>query len=148
MAADNKFQKRSHSGRKENIRNERQTTETEEPKLVFKFKDFDDTQKIGQSFEDWQKNEILSILMKRFQQLSQKTLKEAKTDGSVKFYDKFPSVSEFMYPKHIAPDVRWGVIKQITGQKARVVGYIIDNVFYIVFLDMDHKFWPTKKKRT
>lgn len=36
----------------------------------------------------------------------------------------------------------------IKGQKPRVAGHIIDNVFYVVFLDKDHKFFPAPLKRT
>lgn len=148
MGTGDKYKKRGRSERIENVRDERQSIDNEEPKLVFNFKDFDATQKVGQSFENWQEDETLAVLLERFRQLSQKTLLEAQADETVKIYGKFPRNSDFVYPKYIAPDVQWAVIKKITGQKTRVVGYVIDNVFYVVFLDKNHKFWPTKKQRT
>lgn len=33
-------------------------------------------------------------------------------------------------------------------QKGRVAGYVIGNVFYVVFLDQNHRFWVTEKKGT
>jgi hypothetical protein len=32
--------------------------------------------------------------------------------------------------------------------KECVGGHIIGNVFYVVFLDWDHKFWPVEKRNT
>jgi hypothetical protein len=36
----------------------------------------------------------------------------------------------------------------IKGQKGRVAGHIIENVFYLVFLDKEHRFFITEKKNT
>ena len=33
----------------------------------------------------------------------------------------------------------------IKGQKGRVAGHIIDNIFYVVFLDREHRFYITEK---
>ena len=44
--------------------------------------------------------------------------------------------------------VQWAVIKGMKGQKGRVAGYVIGNVFYVVFLDQNHRFWVTEKKGT
>ncbi len=112
--------------------------------IVFSLKDFDINQ--GQSFEDWEKEKILSNLMRRLQQISSLTITEAQQNKILKIYGDFPIKSEFKHPKHVPIGVKWAVIA-IQG-KERIVGYVEDNVFYIVFLDKDHKFWITEKKHT
>ena len=148
MAADSRFKKRSRSERKENVRSERPTDEPEEPKLAFNFKDFDASQSVGQSFEAWQESGKLADLMEKLQHLSAWTLTEAIAQKQVAVYGMFPPRSDFRPPKHIAPDVRWAVIKGVKGQKGRVAGYVIGHVFYVVFLDQNHRFWLTEKKGT
>lgn len=148
MTSDSRFKKRSRSERLENVRSERATAVPEEPKLVFNFKDFDDSQSVSQSFEAWQKAGKLADLMVKLQHLSQWSLTEAIAEKQVAVYGAFPAGSGFRPPKHIAPDVRWAVIKGVKGQKGRVAGYVIGNVFYVVFLDQNHRFWVTEKKGT
>ena len=117
-----------------------------EPKklIVFSLKDFDINQ--GQSFKDWEKDEILSNLMTRLREVSSFTVTEAQQNKILTIYGDFPDRTNFQHPKHIPDGVNWAVIS-IQG-KERVAGYLDDNVFYIVFLDKDHKFWITKKKHT
>lgn len=148
MTSDSRFKKRSRSERLENVRSERATAVPEEPKLVFNFKDFDASQSVSQSFEAWQKVGKLADLMVKLQHLSQWSLTEAIAEKQVAVYGAFPARSDFRPPKHIAPDVRWAIIKGVKGQKGRVAGYVIGNVFYVVFLDQNHRFWVTEKKGT
>lgn len=148
MTSDSRFKKRSRSERLENVRSERATAVPEEPKLVFNFKDFDASQSVSQSFEAWQKVGKLADLMVKLQHLSQWSLTEAIAEKQIAVYGAFPARSDFRPPKHIAPDVRWAIIKGVKGQKGRVAGYVIGNVFYVVFLDQNHRFWVTEKKGT
>lgn len=115
--------------------------------LLFSFKDYDSTQcPPGQNFEDWENDELLSSLMVKLVDLSQKNRMEATQQEIITVYGKFPNSSEFKIPRHIQGDVDWAVIKNVGGQKHRVAGYIKDNVFYVVFLDKNHKFYKMKKK--
>ncbi len=115
-----------------------------EPKklIVFSLKDFDINQ--GQSFEDWEKDKILSNLMTRLREISSFTATEAQQKRILTIYGDFPVKTGFKQPKHIPDGVNWAVIS-IKG-KERIAGYIEDNVFYIVFLDKNHRFWITEKK--
>jgi len=72
---------------------------------------------------------------------------EAEQNKFIKVYYEFPKTSEFENP---FPDryLNWAVIMNIGGQKSRVAGHIIGHVFYIVFLDAEHKFFPSEKKNT
>jgi hypothetical protein len=62
----------------------------------------------------------------------------------IKQYTKvnFPPSSGFNEPKHIV-GVTWAVMHITNTSKEVVVGYIEDDVFYIVFLDKNHEFWPS-----
>lgn len=142
-----KFASQKKAGsRKENIREERQV-EGGSPKVVFSLKDFDKNQiPPGQSYEEWAGNGLLSYLLEKLEYISQKSMIEAIQEGYIKVYNDFPPRSDFKHPTHIASDVKWAVIMKIKGQKGRVAGHIIDNVFYIVFLDMDHLFYKMKKR--
>ena len=64
----------------------------------------------------------------------------------LKVYGEFPKHSEFSKPSFIEGEVEWGTIQRIGGQKPRLAGYIIGSVFYPVFLDKEHKFYPSTKK--
>ena len=72
-------------------------------------------------------------------------IKEAQQEKTIELYRSFPPDSDFKVPQYIQGEVKWGTIQDIGGQKHRVAGYMIDNVFYVVFLDKNHKFWKMKK---
>lgn len=139
---DTKFSTRkSIDARKENIRVEK-PVKGDLPKVVFSFKDFDTTQvPPGQTYKEWQEKGYLAYLLEKLGYISELNMVEAKQQHYITEYGAFPSNSDFKHPRHIAPDVQWAVIKKIKGQKGRVAGHIIGNVFYIVFLDIDHRFW-------
>jgi hypothetical protein len=143
----NRFASREDSSfqRKQNSREERKVQE-ERPKILFSFKDFDSNQ--GQTFSDWEKEGLLSVMLEKLKNLSELNMLEAVHQRMIKIYEEFPVVTDFTHPKHIADDVSWAVITSLGGQKGRIAGHVIDNVFYIVFLDKEHRFWVTKKKGT
>lgn len=143
----NRFHPRSQVKRRsENLREERKTNENSAPKIVFSFKDFDNSQiPPGQSFEQWQKDGVLAYFLEQLTSICQWTIQEAQENGVLSIYKKFPPDSDFKWPQHIASDVQWAVIKKVKGQKGRVAGHVIENVFYVVFFDKDHVFWKTKR---
>ncbi len=110
--------------------------------IAFSLKDFDITQ--GQTFEEWEREAILSKLMKRLREISAHTVESVLSNKIITLYHEFPPKSEFKHPKHIPIAVKWGTF-HING-KIRVCGYLDDNIFYIVFLDKEHQFWITEKK--
>jgi hypothetical protein len=112
--------------------------------MLFSFKDFDHTQ--GQSFRDWQKSELLHILLERMKEFCKFSRTEAEQNRCLKVYGDFPKNSIFKHPVYIAEDAEWASL-HIQG-KERIAGHIIDSVFYIVFLDKEHQFWPTEKRHT
>lgn len=125
-------------------RGKREIRQQKRRKLSFSFIKLITTQ--GQTFEEWQELEILSTLNLRIKFLNQFSVQEALQKGYIKQYSKveFPPNSGFTQPKHII-DVTWVVLHITNTSKEVVVGYINDDIFFIVFLDKEHQFWLTKK---
>lgn len=142
---NNKFKARlGLDERPQNTRSEKKV-KGEIPLLVFSFKDFDSNQcPPGQTFKEWEKGELLAPLMTKLVELSSKNRVIASQEGCLSTYDTFPEDSDFKKPKYIEGDVQWATIKDVGGQLHRVGGYIVDNVFYVVFLDKEHKFYKMK----
>jgi hypothetical protein len=134
--------------RKRNTREERDVPEGL-PKILFSFRDFDINQiPPGQNFEIWQEHKLLAEMCTKLRHLSELTVIEAIKKGLINVYDTFPGNSDFKHPTKIPPTVRWAVVTNIKGQKGRVAGHMDGNIFYVVFLDMDHRFYIVSKKHT
>ena len=99
----------------------------------------------GQTIEEWSKLGLLKPLILRIKNLGQHPSLTVRQNKWIKEYHKvdFPPESEFKEPKHIT-GVTWAVMHITDNSKEVVAGYIEDEVFYIIFLDKDHKFWPSK----
>ncbi len=127
--------------RKENTREEKRISSDRYP-LLFSFKDWDNSQcPPGQTWAEWEKEGLLAPLMDKLVQLSQKDRVEASQQQCIKVYGSFPVSSDFNVPRFIEGKVEWAVIEDVGGQKHRVAGYMVENVFYVVFLDKEHEFW-------
>ncbi len=63
-------------------------------------------------------------------------------------YGDFPpkDKTNYTHPEQVPQDAKWASI-HLNG-KFRIIGYIVKNIFYLVFLDPDHKFWNSPKKHT
>jgi hypothetical protein len=142
--------------RNANSRSERQVAE-ERPLMLFSFKDFQYNKQIppGQSYANWQKDELLAYMLEKFGYVCQKNCIEAENEGYIKVYRDKKKIDEWGFPltsvfKNPFNNVKldWAVVMNIGGQKPRVAGYLVGHIFYIVFLDVDHKFFPSEKKNT
>lgn len=131
----------------------------------FNFAFFKDGKKAGQSSEQWAKEGKPEVLFDRLVEFSKKSIRLWKNEKNVySDYGKFPSHSKFQRPAGIPDDVSWGAFR--ISSKFRIAGFTIspenhgkfqkdsddsvfdENVFYIVFLDMHHDFYPVPKKHT
>lgn len=124
----------------------RQAKEPRKRKITFSFsQQIDGTG--GQSIRAWEEDGLLAILIERLKFLGQYSCQEALQNGYIKRYTKvgYPPHSAFPQPKHITADV-WAVTHITNNSKEVVAGYIEDDVFYIIFLDKEHKFWPMADK--
>lgn len=135
-------------GRKENVREEKPTA-YRDSLITFSFKDFDKSQiPPGQSYEEWSETDLLSYMLDKFGEICNMTVGQALEQKYLSIYGDFPPESKFRVPNFIVGNVNWATIQKIKGQRGRVAGYIDGHTFYVVFLDMNHKFWITHKKNT
>jgi hypothetical protein len=111
--------------------------------MVFSLRDFDYTQ--GQTFTEWQDGKILDVMMDKLREYCRKTLPEAQ-QARLTIYGEFPPESKFKAPVFIPQNAQWASL-HIQGKEC-VAGHLVDNTFYIVFLDREHEFWPSKLKHT
>lgn len=88
---------------------------------------------------------LLVNMLNTLRDYCQKTMEENKSK-SFKEYGYFPPKSKFEHPKHVPEDVSWASL-HLCG-RACLGGHIVENIFYVVFLDKDHEFWLTEKKHT
>ena len=140
----NKFKSRSSASYKREVKNIELRQGRKEPLIVLSFKDFDRNQ--GQSFKEWEIEELLALAVSKLQEVCHLTVGQATAQQIIKPYTKvgFPPNSDFTHPRHILPDVIWCSM-HIQGKEC-VIGYFEDNIFNVVFLDKEHQFWITKKK--
>lgn len=106
--------------------------------LAFNFKFLDQTQ--GQTIEDWGQCGLLPEAFEVFRCYSSQYVPDAYGDR-FKCYKGFPTHSEFSHPRHVPEDAIWASM-HLRG-KPCVIGHMHENVFYVVFLDKDHRFYPT-----
>lgn len=124
-------------------RGHRSAVEPQKIIISFCFSKIDKTQ--GQTIEEWEQLGLLSTFIIKTQQISNMEYQQALAQQLIKQYTKvgFPENSEFIEPRHVTPTY-WAVIHITQNSKEVVVGYLDENnVFYIIFLDKEHKFWPT-----
>lgn len=103
----------------------------------------------GQSIKEWEDSGLLGNLNLQMKFVGQHSVFYVRQNKLIKEYTKveFPPNSGFTHPKHVG-DVTWAVMHITPKSKEVVVGYIEEDVFYIVFLDKDHQFWPSTLKNT
>jgi len=134
----------------------KRAVEVREPKttdtlcIVFSFKYLVDVDDVGQSLKAWAaaNEKLLLGLLLKMQHISQQTPAQAQQDSAFTIYGNFPAkkVCDFTCPPQLADVANWGVIRDIAGQKGRVAGFLKENVFYIVYLDKDHRFWKSDRR--
>lgn len=109
------------------------------------FQDFDSTQKYGSGFKDWQKEGLLSHTMEVLEGYCKSPLLTQVDGKKFTIYGDFPpkEKTKFSFPNHVPEDARWGRI-HING-KSVIVGHIVNDTFYLVFLDKGHNFYLTKR---
>ena len=99
--------------------------------IKFNFKYFTSGDGYGQSFEEWQKDEILADLNEKLTEVSGKTKVELMQDGTLEiFTNGYPPDSFFERPRALKPlNLRWSRIR-LTGRR-RLIGFFLpDNSNY------------------
>lgn len=148
MGRNKKFQPKRSSNFKRGKRNlEIKSNGLSQKKyIVFSLRFLDRTQ--GQSPEKWEDEKILAKAINRIQGFCSMTVNDALQSKILKIYGKeIPEDSSYSHPKYLDEDIEWASLR-IQG-KERIIGYLeADFIFNIVFLDMKHEFYPSKKKNT
>lgn len=114
--------------------------------MKFSFQYFDSSQKFASSYRDWQNSGLLSFAMETFTGMSKSPLLSQIDGDKFTIYGSFPPYdkTKFDFPKHIPDDANWARI-HING-RAVVIGHVVNDTFYVVFLDKSHKFYLTKRE--
>lgn len=124
--------------------------------IAFSFKYYLCGDNYGESFEEWQTNEYLADLLNKFRDFSNKSKVELLQEGILEQFNSYPLDSGFIQPICFTDmNVIWARL-EITGAR-RLIGVMMpqqeslfgNTIFYVVFLDKDHRFAPSyfKKKR-
>lgn len=136
--------------RRENTREIQKSLPTRDL-LTFSFKDLDQTQpkSSAETLQVWASKQLLAPLLNRLKELTTLTRDEAVQQRQIKIYNEFPpnEKTSFEHPLHVEDNVTWAVIEGLGG-KPRVAGYLVENTFYVVFLDSEHQFFRSDKKNT
>lgn len=142
----NSFNKRkSASIVKESLEKKKTLADTTHDNFKVSFQYLDKSQRFGSGFKDWQRIGLLSQLLDVFQGYCSSPLLPQIDGKKFTIYGGFPPKNRtlFEHPTFVPEDAEWARI-HITGP-AVVVGHIVSDTFYVVFLDKTHKFWLTKK---
>jgi hypothetical protein len=123
--------------------------------IAFSFQYFDNSQAAGQDFSDWTKDQIVKLLnkLKHYSSNTMAHWRRERIGGGrsvLEVYGNFPVQSEFTHPKHVPLDIEWARFR-LEGDM-RLIGFIlpnqiatenslVKNIFYIVFLDQNHRFY-------
>lgn len=112
-------------------------------KVSFQF--IDTSQKYGSTYKDWQKEGLLAKMLECLSGYCCSTLLTQVDGNKFTIYGNFPPKEKtlFTFPEFVPEDANWARI-HINGT-AIIVGHIVRDTFYIVFLDKTHKFWLTKR---
>src|SRR3990170_8870899 len=117
-------------------------------KFSFEFYDSDYSE---YCLSTWKSDQISSAL-KRMKEVNGKTFNELQRDNQVYHFHSVPW--EETNKKNGFPNDKVNELEAfqialigINGQKARLFGGYAQNTFYIVWFDLEHKIWPSFKKR-
>lgn len=118
----------------------------------------------GQEFHEWNHLQLVSLLeaLKHFSQfpLSHWIHETRKGLPTFAIYGKFPSNTDFSHPLHVPHQAMWARFRLTSA--FRLIGFVVPstyhrkehpktkelfdcNTFYVVFLDMNHRFYKTEK---
>lgn len=131
-------------GRKKRSQGNRDAAVKKQRLMSFSFsKHLPNEPKSGQSFEEWVSLDLVNELYSRFKEIGNFTVVEAIGRKLMAEYQSFPNDSKLSEPKHIVAK-KWYRINLFKKKDRieRIIGVIEDDVFYVVFLDKDHHFYP------
>ena len=114
------------------------------------FKYFKDTDiDPAQSINTWKAEDRILDMLLALKDISSNNATIVQT-SRLTLYGEYPSKdkNEFPLPADLPSEIKRGTIQNIGGQKARIAGFLKDSIFYLVYLDKNHRFWITKPKNS
>lgn len=102
----------------------------------------------GDRISDWDEQAILARAIETLKGYSHAALRMQAVNEKFTIYGDFPPAgrTDFSHPAHVPEDAEWARI-HVTGKQC-IVGHVVQNTFYIVFLDGNHSFWKSELKNT
>jgi hypothetical protein len=88
MGKHDKFKEKKVAAYKRELKQVETKQGKKDPLIVLSFKNFDINQ--GQSFEEWQAEELLSVAVNKLRALCEYTIPQATNAGMLKIYTKVP----------------------------------------------------------
>jgi len=87
-------------------------------------------------------------LLNKIKEITRFNIEEAKKQKIIKIYPNFPPTDKTKYtiPSYLNEQLQW-CVAHIQGKEV-IAGHLIENTFYVVFLDKEHHFWISTKKNT
>ena len=118
-------------------------------KIAFNFKFFTYGADSGQSFEEWQRDDL--FIVGAWDDVLEIGI-ELLQDKTLEIYSEYPKGSKFTQPPMLtSAQIEWCRLR-LTGRR-RLIGFFYKvsdvsykNIFYIVFLDKNHDFAPSRQK--
>lgn len=114
--------------------------------LLISLRHVDKTQ--GTTWYDWEKEAMLGKALDTLHGYSAKSLKSQAVTSTFTIYKGFPpkEKTDFVRPKYVPEDAKWSRI-HVDGVRC-LIGHVVEDTFYLVFLDSTHSFWKVEKKNT
>jgi hypothetical protein len=109
------------------------------------FKHLDRNQ--GEDHFSWEEKKMLGLAMDTLTGYCARSLR-SQLNQKFTVYGTFPSAdkTEFIHPRHVPKDAEWARI-HVNGTHC-LIGHVVENIFYLVFYDAEHKFWKSALKHT
>lgn len=113
--------------------------------LTISLRHFDNNQ--GQKFVEWDSEHILADALETIKGYSSQPPSKQFNDR-FKIYGGFPPSDKtiFKHPKHVPADAKWTSM-HVSGKRC-LIGHLVKNTFFLVFLDKEHEFWKSELKNT
>jgi len=101
----------------------------------------------GQGMKDWQDSGILADAIITLENYCHQPLKSQQS-STFTIYGNFPprDKTDFFHPIHVPEDAEWARI-HVNGKNC-LIGHVVRDTFYLVFLDAEHRFWISELKHT
>lgn len=146
-----KFQKHKQESFLQSVLKAKKQSSVNDPERLGNFQIslqyYNDDQPSTGTLRIWQAEGILADAIEVLSGYCKRPLREQIDGEKFSLYQGFPTPdkTDFTFPQNVPEDAHWARI-HVKG-KPVIIGHVVDNTFFIVFLDKDHRFWLTKRER-